>query len=123
MPKSFTFAVAIVCFCSFLTHATLVRAQAVTTNVTFSVTVQLPGIELAPGNYRFALARDARSVLVSDAEHRIITTLPVIPTTRASRGNIVTMRPSVDGAPPQVSALYLSGGTSGVEFVYREAKK
>jgi hypothetical protein len=98
-------------------------AQSTTTNVTFSVPVQLPGVVLPAGSYHFALARDSRSVVVSGADHRIVTTVAVIRTTRAQAGSRVTMRPSTDGAPEQVSALYSGGGTSGVEFVYGNTKK
>jgi len=98
-------------------------AQSTTTDVTFSVPVQLPGVVLPAGSYHFALARDARSVVVSAADHRIVTTVAVITTTRAQAGSLVTMRPSIDGTPAQVSALYSGGGTTGVEFLYATTKK
>ena len=62
------------------------------------------------------------SVVVSGANHRIVATVAVIRITRAEAGGLVTMRPSTDGAPPQVSALYSGGGTTGVEFVYGNRK-
>jgi hypothetical protein len=98
-------------------------AQATTTDVTFSVPVQLPGVVLPAGRYQFALARDARSVVVSGADHRIVTTVAVVRTTRLQAGDLVTMRPSTDGAPAQVSALYSGGGTTGVEFLYATTRK
>jgi hypothetical protein len=111
------------CLVSLLIIAGPAAAQSTTTDVTFSVPVQLPGVVLPAGNYHFALARDARSVVVSAADHKIVTTVAVIRTTRAQAGSRVTMRPSTDGAPEQVSALYSGGGTSGVEFVYGNTKK
>jgi hypothetical protein len=111
------------CFASLLINVRPVVAQS-TTNVTFSVPVQLPGgVVLPAGVYHFALARDARSVVVSGPDHRIVTTVAVIRVTRAEAGSLVVMRPSTDGAPAQVSALYSSGGTTGVEFVYGSTKR
>ena len=111
------------CLVSLLICARPAVAQSTTTDVTFSVPVQLPGVVLPAGNYHFALARDSRSVVVSAADHKIVTTVAVIRTTRGQAGSLVTMRPSTDGAPAQVSALYSGGGTSGVEFVYGKTKK
>jgi len=111
------------CLVSLLLTAGPAAAQSTTTDVTFSVPVQLPGVVLPAGNYHFALARDARSVVVSAADHKIVTTVAVIRTSRGQAGSLVTMRPSTDGAPAQVSALYSGGGTSGVEFVYGNTKK
>jgi hypothetical protein len=111
------------CLVSLLVTAGPAAAQSTTTEVTFSGPVQLPGVVLPAGSYHFALARDARSVVVSGADHRIVTTVPVIRTMRAQAGSRVTMRPSTDGAPAQVWALYSGGGTSGVEFVYGNTKK
>ena len=63
------------------------------------------------------------SAVVSGGDHRIATTVAVVRTTRARAGSLVTMRLSIDGAPPQVSALYSGGGTTGGEFVYANTKK
>jgi hypothetical protein len=112
-----------VCLVSLLMNAGPVVAQSTTTDVTFGVPVQLPGVVLPAGSYHFAVARDARSVVVSGADHRIVTTVAVVRITRAASGSLVTMRPSTDGAPAQVSALYSGGGTSGIEFVYPSTKK
>ena len=111
------------CVVSLLLTAGPAAAQSTTTDVTFSVPVQLPGVVLPAGSYHFALARDARSVVVTAADHKIVTTVAVIRTMRAQAGSRVTMRPSTDGTPDQVSALYSGGGTSGVEFVYGNTKK
>ena len=123
MPQYSRYVWISLCLVSLLTHAGPVVAQSTTTDVTFSVPVQLPGVVLPAGNYHFAVARDARSVVVSGADHRIVTTVAVIRISRAQAGSLVTMRPSTDGAPAQVSALYSGGGTAGVEFVYPSTKK
>ena len=111
------------CLVSILINAGTVVAQSTTTDVTFSVPVQLPGVVLPAGIYHFAVARDARSVVVSGADHRILTTVAVVRITRAKAGSLVAMRPSTDGAPAQVSALYSGGGTAGIEFVYPSTRK
>ena len=123
MPQYSRYVSIALCLVSVLINAGPLVAQSRTTDVTFSAPVQLPGVVIPAGNYHFALARDARSVVVTAADHRIVTTVAVISTTRAQSGSLVTMRPSTDGTPAQVSALYSGGGTSGVEFVYGNAKK
>ena len=92
-------------------------AQRATTNATFSSPVQLSGVLLPAGEYQFAVAVDRRIIIVSDADRRIVATLMVVPVTRAERGNVVLMRPAIDGAAPEVSALFLDGGRDGFEFV------
>jgi hypothetical protein len=123
MPQYSRYVWIALCLVSLLINAGPVVAQSTTTDVTFSGPVQLPGVVLPAGSYQFALARDARSVVVFAADHRVVTTVVVIGITRALAGSLVTMRPSTDGAPPQVSALYSGGGTTGVEFVYGSTKK
>ena len=99
-----------------------VNAQRATTSATFKSAVQLPGVLLPAGTYQFAVAADRRSVVVSDADRRIVTTLMVVPTTRASRGAVLVMRNDVSGPAPEVAAMYLDGGRNGFEFV-RAAEK
>ena len=89
-----------------------------TTDVTFKEQVQIPGAVLAAGVYHFTLSNDRRNVSIADANHRIVKTLRVIEVSRDQNGPRVTMRPSVDGAPPEVAALFSTGSTRGVEFVY-----
>ena len=99
-------------------------ADAQTTNVAnFSGPVQLPGVLLRAGSYAFAVTRDGRSVVVSDAEHRVVAKLEVAPITRAAGGEVLTMRSAVGTAVPEISALYTSGGTNGVEFLYTRVRK
>jgi len=78
---------------------------------------------LSAGSYDFAIERDGRGVVVSDANHRVVATLTGIPITRSTRGEIITMRPSVAGAPPEVLALFPNGGTAGIEFINRASQK
>jgi hypothetical protein len=123
MPKCSRIVCTVIGLASLLAYPGSVFAQRVT-DTTFSTPVQLSGVLLPAGSYQFSLTRDGRSVVVSDAARRVVTTLAVIPISRAKRGDIVTMRPSaVAGGPPEVSALYSGGGTAGVEFVRREAQK
>jgi hypothetical protein len=103
------------CLCSLLIHGESLIAQRATTNTTFTKPVQLSGVLLPAGNYQFAVASDRRSVVVSDADHRIVTTLMVVPVTRTQPGAVILTRPSVNGAAPEVTALYLDGGTNGFE--------
>ena len=99
-------------------------ADAQTTNAAnFSSPVQLPGVLLSAGSYAFAVTRDGRSVVVSDAEHRVVAKLEVAPITRAAGGEVITMRSAVGTAAPEISALYTSGGTNGVEFLYSRVRK
>ena len=53
----------------------------------------------------------------------VVTTAAVVRITRAKAGSLVIMRPSTDGGPAQVSAVYSGGGTAGIEFVYPSPKK
>lgn len=123
MPQYSRYLSMALCLVSLLVTAGPAAAQSSTTDVTFGVPVQLPGVVLPAGTYHFALARDARSVVVTGSDNRIVTTVAVMRTTRAEKGTLVTMRQSTDGAPAQVSALYSGGGTSGVEFLYGTTKK
>ena len=96
-------------------------AQA-TTDVTFKEGVQVPGAKLTPGVYHFALSRDRQTVVISDSRNRIVTTVRVIEVSRDKDGPRLTMRPAVAGSAPEVAALYSTGSTRGVEFVYSQPK-
>ena len=97
-------------------------AQA-TTDVTFKEQVLVPGAVLAPGVYHFALSTDRKTVVISDSNRRIVTTVRVIEVSREKNGPRLTMRPAAAGAPPEVAALFSTGSTRGVEFVYARAKE
>jgi hypothetical protein len=108
---------------SFLIVADRAVAQPATANVTFSHPVQLPGTVLPAGIYSFRFVGDGRTVVVSDVDHRVLTTLGVLPTTRPQRGDIVVLRTSAGDAAPEVSALYPDGGTQGIQFVFPDPRK
>jgi hypothetical protein len=97
-------------------------AQA-TTDVTFKEQVQVPGAVLAPGVYHFALSKDRKTVVISDSNRRIVTTVRVIEVSREKNGPRLTMRPAGAGTPPEVAALFSTGSTRGVEFVYARVKE
>jgi hypothetical protein len=78
---------------------------------------------LSAGSYGFSIQRDGRGVVVSDADHRVVATLRGIPIKRSRRGEIITLRPSLAGAAPEVLALFPDGGTAGIEFISRAAQK
>jgi hypothetical protein len=109
---------AVVCLASLLTYAGPAAAQSRTTsNATFNNPVQLPGLVLPAGQYTFSLAVNRRSVVVSDVNHRVVTTLIVQSITRAKRGDTFTVRSSAAGSP-EISEWYAGGGTTGVQFAY-----
>jgi len=120
--RTYRICYAVICLVTFLLCAGPARAQ--TSNAaTFSGPVQLPGVLLPGGRYTFAVTRDSRNVVVSDAKGQVITTLQVVPITRAAAGDIITMRSPVGTAAPEISALYTTGGVNGVEFLYRRVPK
>ena len=96
-------------------------AQA-TTDVTFKEQVVVPGAVLAPGVYHFALSKDRKTVVISDSNRRIVTTVRVVEVSREKDGPRLTMRPAVAG-PPEVAGLFSTGSTRGVEFIYTRAKE
>jgi hypothetical protein len=93
------------------------HAQRSVNSATFSNPVQLAGILLVAGTYEFAVAPDRRSVVVSDANRRVVTTLMVAPVSRARSGDVVVMRPGREGASPEIDAMYLDGGRNGFQIV------
>ena len=113
---------AVLCLVTFFLGPGPAAAQT-TSAAKFSGPVQLPGVLLPAGKYTFAVNSDGRSVVVSDAKDDVLATLMVVPITRAAAGDIITMRSAVGTAAPQISALYTSGGTNGVEFRYHQVRK
>ena len=101
---------------------TTVTAQT-TTDVTFKEHVLVPGAALTPGVYHFALSKDSKTVVISDSNNRTVKTVSVVEVSRDKNGPRLTMRPSVAGKPPEVAALYSTGSTRGVEFIYTRAKE
>jgi hypothetical protein len=113
---------AMLCLLTFLLCAAPVGAQT-NSGANFSGPVQLPRMVLPAGAYTFRLAADGGSVVVYDAKRRIVTTLQVVPITRAAAGDVIVMRAAVGTAAPEISALYTGGGTAGVEFLYSPVAK
>ena len=110
-------AVSILCLLVLLSATPGLQAQRSTTSTTFSNPVQLAGVVLSAGTYQFAVAPDRRSLVVSDADRRIVTTLMVVPVSRARRGDVVVLRPGSNGGSPEISAMYLDGGRNGFQIV------
>ena len=117
MSRYSTIVCTVLSLVAFLTCAGPVLAQSPTTTAIFSAPVQLRGQLLSAGSYDFSVQRDGRGVVVSDADHRVVATLRGIPIKRSKRGEIITMRPSVAGAAPEVLAVFPDGGTAGIEFI------
>jgi hypothetical protein len=93
------------------------------TVLTFSGPVQLPTVLLPVGTYYFTIHDgDDGFITVTGKNSRFVTRFSVSATTRAKGGEKVVMR-AVEGKPSEVSALYPTGGTSGMEFIYHRAKK
>lgn len=99
-------------------------ATAQTSNaVKFSGPVQLPGVLLPAGSYTFDVSGDGRTVIVSGVDRRLIGRFPVTPITRAEGGEIITTRVAAGAVPPEIAAVYSSGGRTGVQFLYGNMKK
>ena len=120
--RTYRIACAVLCLVTFLVCAGPAAAQTGSA-AKFSGPVQLPGVLLPAGSYTFALDRDGRSVVVSDADGHALATLIVVPITRLAAGDVITMRSAVRPAAPEVSALYPRGGRNGVEFLYPLRRK
>ena len=94
------------------------------TFLTFSSTVELPGVTLQPGTYLFRLA-DSQSnrhivQIFDEDEKQIYATILAVPAERleATGENVVTFRESAEGATPAVQYWYYPGDRIGHEFVY-----
>ena len=99
------------------------------TFLTFSGNVQVPGVKLDAGTYRFRLAnpntdRNVIQVLSHDGSI-VYAMLHTMPTSRTvvTKESTVTFRETPAGVPPEVKALFYGGEHSGYEFMYpkREA--
>lgn len=106
----------LLCLVAFLTVGTAAAQYRLAADATFSGPVQLAGVLLPAGRYHFAQGNDRRTVVVTDAGDRIVAISAVTPISRPKGGPIVTLRPQVGQAAPDVFALYFGGGTTGVEF-------
>jgi hypothetical protein len=94
------------------------------TFLTFSNTVELPGVTLQPGTYLFRL-NDSQSnrhivQVLSQDEKQIHATILAVPAERleVTGENVITFRESAEGATPAVQYWYYPGDRIGHEFVY-----
>lgn len=94
------------------------------TRVNFSKSVQLPGVVLAPGEYRFELLRSPSNrnvVQVFNADHsQVIGTFLTVPVERAqSTGKAVfVLEERPYGEPEAIKEWYYPGELTGDEFIY-----
>jgi LPXTG-motif cell wall-anchored protein len=92
--------------------------------LTFSGPVQIPGVTLSAGTYRFRLANPetSRNVLqvLSNDGGIVYAMFHTIPDIRASMTDeaTVTFRETPTGVPPAVRSLFYGGEYRGYEFVY-----
>jgi hypothetical protein len=94
------------------------------TYLTFSGTVQVPGVRLDPGTYRFRLAnpdtsRNVIQVLSHDGStvYAMFHTMPDSRTT-VTKESTVTFRETPAGVPPAIKSLFYGGEHGGYEFEY-----
>ncbi|MGH8185866.1 MAG: hypothetical protein ACREUC_04835 [Steroidobacteraceae bacterium] len=94
------------------------------TYLTFSSTVELPGVTLQPGTYLFKLA-DSQSnrhivQVLSQDEKQIHATILAVPAERleVTGENVVTFRETAENITPAVQYWYYPGDRIGHEFVY-----
>jgi len=125
--------IATACFTAMLAALTFnAAAQDFNTNertfLTFSSTVELPGVTLQPGTYLFRL-NDSQSnrhivQVLSQDEKQIHATILAVPAERleVSGENVVTFRENAEGATPAVQYWYYPGDRIGHEFVYPKAQ-
>jgi hypothetical protein len=121
--------IATACFTAMLAALPMtVAAQDFNSNertfLTFSNTVELPGVTLQPGTYLFRL-NDSQSnrhivQVLSQDEKQIHATILAVPAERleVTGENVVTFRESAEGATPAVQYWYYPGDRIGHEFVY-----
>lgn len=94
------------------------------TFLTFSGSVQIPGVTLAPGTYRFHLtnpdtSRNVVQVLSHDGS-AVFAMFHTIPDSRVevTEEPTVTFKETPVGVPPAIKSLFYGGEHRGYEFVY-----
>jgi hypothetical protein len=94
------------------------------TYLTFSGSVQVPGVRLDPGTYRFRLtnpdtSRNVIQVLSHDGS-TVYAMFHTVPDSRmtVTKESTVTFRETLAGVPPAVRSLFYGGEHNGYEFVY-----
>jgi hypothetical protein len=92
--------------------------------LTFNAPVQIPGVTLGAGTYRFRLtnpetSRNVLQVLSNDGS-TVYAMFHTIPDSRTSltENPVVTFRETPAGVPPAVRSLFYGGEHRGYEFVY-----
>ena len=92
--------------------------------LTFNAPVQVPGVTLTPGTYRFHLtnpdtSRNVLQVLSNDGSV-VYAMFQTIPDGRTSltQDPAVTFRETPAGVPPAIRSLFYGGEYHGYEFVY-----
>jgi hypothetical protein len=92
--------------------------------LTFSAPVQIPGVTLSAGTYRFHLtnpdtSRNVLQVLSNDGS-TVYAMFHTFPDSRTSltEDPAVTFRETPEGVPPAVRSLFYGGEYRGYEFVY-----
>ena len=109
-----------------MTTAAPIRANTIDklTFLTFSGAVQIPGVKLDAGTYRFRLAnpygeRNVIQVLSHDGStvYAMFHTMPDSRMT-VTDNSTVTFRETPAGVPPAVKSLFYGGEHRGYEFVY-----
>jgi hypothetical protein len=123
--------IATACATAMLAVLTL-NAQDFNTNertfLTFSNTVELPGVTLQPGTYLFKLAdsQSSRHIVqvLSQDEKQVHATILAVPAERleVTGENVVTFRENAEGTTPAVQYWYYPGDRIGHEFVYPKAQ-
>lgn len=94
------------------------------TNLTFNRSVQIPGVLLNAGTYRFRLADpDSNRKIVQVLSHdgsRVYASFHTMPASRmeATDDAIVTFMETPAGVPPAVRSLFYGGELGGYEFMY-----
>jgi hypothetical protein len=92
--------------------------------ITFSGSVEVPGVVLPAGTYQFKLAdpesdRNVVEILSKDGS-KVYATLLTIPDERATPTDdpVVTFEERESGSPEAVRAVFYPGETTGMQFVY-----
>jgi len=96
------------------------------TYLTFSNPVEVPGMTLPAGTYRFQVANSQSSLhavqVLSQDGSKLLTTFPTIPDIRPAadtpREAVVMFTESAPGAPPAIRTWFYANNPAGEQFVY-----
>ena len=129
IPVSRALHVSLVCVFVLLTAATIgaqSNANRVST-LTFSSPVQVPGATLPAGTYVFRQMGGASDrvglIQVSTVPPtRLVAQFRSKPISRASNGDDVTFRRTLNGASPPIAVWFFNKGMDGREFLYSDSE-